>query len=59
MFVRIVEGCIACGVCESLCPEVFTVLETAEADNMQVPGHENECREASAACPVSVIKIEE
>ncbi len=59
MYVRIVEGCIACGVCESICPNVFTVYDTAQADNANVPGFESECREASAACPVSVIKIEE
>lgn len=59
MFVRIVEGCIACGVCESLCPEVFTVLDSATAENANVPGHETECRDAAQACPVSVIKIEE
>jgi ferredoxin len=59
MQVTIVEGCIACGVCESLCPEVFRVIDTAEADNAQVPGHELECREAATACPVSVIKIQE
>lgn len=59
MQVTIVEGCIACGVCESICPEVFTVLDSAMADNTHVPGFEAECREASAACPVSVIKIAE
>jgi ferredoxin len=59
MQVKIVEGCIACGVCESICPEVFTVYDTATADNTRVPGFETECREASAACPVSVIKIAE
>jgi ferredoxin len=59
MYVNIVPGCIACGVCESLCPNVFTVYDSAEADNDEVPGYENECREAASACPVSVIKIEE
>jgi ferredoxin len=59
MQVRIVPGCIACGVCESLCPEVFTVLDTAVADDANVPGHEAECRDAAAACPVSVIEVEE
>lgn len=59
MQVKIVEGCIACGVCESLCPEVFTVFDTAVAENSKVPGFEIECREAAAACPVSVIKIAE
>jgi len=59
MYVKIVAGCIACGACESICPTVFTVYDTAEADNTQVPGYEMECREAANACPVSVIKIEE
>jgi len=59
MYVKIVPGCIACGACESICPTVFTVYDSAEADNTQVPGYEAECREAANACPVSVIKIEE
>ncbi len=59
MHVKIIEGCIACGVCESISPEVFTVLDTSVADNAQVPGREDECREAADACPVNVIKIEE
>lgn len=59
MQVSIVDGCITCGACESICPEVFTVLDTAVANNAQVPGYENECREAASVCPVSVIKIAE
>jgi ferredoxin len=59
MYITIVPGCIACGVCESLCPEVFTVVEDSEANNDNVPGHEQNCRDAAQACPVSVIKIEE
>lgn len=59
MQVNIIEGCITCGVCETLCPEVFQVIYTARADNSQIPGHELECRQAAAACPVNVIKIAE
>lgn len=59
MQVKIVAGCIACGACESICPTVFTVYDTAEADNSNVLGYEADCREAANACPVSVIKIEE
>jgi len=59
MQVNIVEGCIACGLCESICPEIFTVLTTAVAHNEQVPGFENECREARDNCPVNVIQLEE
>lgn len=59
MQVKIVAGCIACGACESICPTVFTVYDTAEANNANVPGYEADCREAANACPVSVIKIQE
>jgi ferredoxin len=59
MLVTILDGCIVCGVCESICPDVFTVLETSVADNSRVSGYEDLCREAAKVCPVSVIKIEE
>lgn len=59
MQVNIVAGCIACGACESICPTVFTVYDTAEANNANVPGYEADCRDAANACPVSVIKIAE
>ena len=59
MHVKIENGCIACGVCESLCPDVFKVVDNCIADNTKVPGNEAACREASQACPVDVIKIEE
>lgn len=59
MHVKIIEGCIACGVCESISPEVFTVLDTSVVDNTHVPGQEDACREAAEACPVNVIVIEE
>lgn len=59
MKVTIVDGCIACGLCESITPEVFTVLETSVVDDTQVSGREDLCREAAEACPVSVIKVDE
>ena len=59
MDVKIVPGCIACGVCESICPDVFTVTEECTADATRVSGQEVACREAAQACPVSVIVIRE
>ena len=59
MQINVIEGCIACGVCESITPEVFTVLETSVVDNAQISGREDLCREASEACPVNVIQIVE
>jgi ferredoxin len=57
--VTIEDGCIACGVCEQVCPEVFKVNDTAvvlkEAD---LAANEDKIREAANSCPVSVIKVE-
>lgn len=57
MEVSILEGCIACNVCESICPEVFTVKEISIVDSAKVPGNEQLCLEAANACPVDVIAI--
>lgn len=59
MRIEIAPGCIACGVCESLCPEVFTVTDTSYANAAGISGRESICREAAEACPVSVILIKE
>jgi len=56
--VTIEEGCIACGVCEQVCPEVFKVNDTAvvlkEAD---LAANEAKIKEAADSCPVTIIKI--
>jgi ferredoxin len=54
-----VPGCIACNVCEAICPEVFTVYDESVADNTQVPGREEAVREAARQCPVCVIQVDE
>ncbi|MDX2084263.1 MAG: ferredoxin [Candidatus Melainabacteria bacterium] len=60
MQVEIVPGCIACGVCQSICPEVFTVTETAFISGPEmIPHCANACLEAARACPVQVIQVEE
>jgi ferredoxin len=57
--VTIEDGCIACGVCEQVCPEVFKVNDIAvvlkEAD---LSKNEDKIREAANSCPVTVIKVE-
>ena len=53
------DECIACGACESACPEVFEV-----SDKMYVkPGvnfssYESQIIEAVEGCPTEVIKYE-
>jgi ferredoxin len=57
--VWIEEGCISCGLCEEICPEVFrmedeaTVIEDADFHPFQ-----EEIKEAAENCPVEVIKYE-
>ena len=57
--VWIIEGCIACGVCTVICPEVFELNDIAlvkiEADfNL----YEEQIKQSAEACPVEVIKYE-
>ncbi|MBU5455585.1 ferredoxin [Caproiciproducens sp. MSJ-32] len=53
--------CISCGLCEGICPEVFS-LETGVSQAIEgtIPAeHEDAAREAFEGCPVSAISIEE
>jgi ferredoxin len=57
--VWIEDGCTACGLCESICPEVFKLEDIATI----IPGvnynnYEAQIIEASESCPVEVIKYE-
>ncbi len=58
--VSITPGCISCGSCEAICPEVFEVPNVAR---VKVTDGFDECadliREAAEMCPVSVIKVDE
>ena len=59
MKVQILEGCIACGACESICPDVFTVYDSTEVNTDGIVGREQDCRDAASTCPVDVIQISE
>ncbi len=58
MKVKIEEGCIACGACESICDSVFTVEDTVIVNEANIAANEESVKEAAEACPVSVIIIE-
>lgn len=58
MKVRIEEGCITCGACESICDAVFKVEDTVIVNEAGIAGNEDAVKEAADACPVSVIIIE-
>ena len=67
------SGCIGCGVCPTLCPEVFAMGEDglaqviapdipgaeSERTNVDPPGaSESAALEAQQNCPVSVISVD-
>ena len=58
MKVRIDDGCIACGACESLCDAVFKVEDVATVNDGAVAANEDCVKEAADACPVGVIVVE-
>lgn len=55
------DGCIACGLCASICPEVFRMSDDGPAEVYveEVPKDvEDTAKEAEESCPVSVITVE-
>lgn len=56
--VWIEEGCIACGLCEQICPEVFELNDLAIViEGINYADYEVQIKEASESCPVEVIKF--
>jgi ferredoxin len=57
--VWIVEGCISCGLCSDVCPEVFKLEDVAVVrEGADFSAHENEIRESADSCPTEVIKYD-
>ena len=57
--VWIEDECTACGLCESICPEVFEVQDVAVVkEGVDFSEYEDEIKEAAETCPVEVIKYE-
>ena len=57
--VWIEEGCIACRLSETICPEVFRVEDQATViEGVDFSKYELQIMEAAESCPVSVIKYE-
>ena len=55
------SGCISCGLCAEVCPEVFRMADDglAEAYQENVPKEvEEKAVEAQDGCPVTVITVE-
>ncbi|MGN0970204.1 MAG: ferredoxin [Evtepia sp.] len=62
MKVKVIDGCISCGLCTEEFPDLFQMNEEgiAQVVSSQVPaGLEDQARQAAEDCPVSVILTEE
>ena len=57
--VWIEDECTLCGVCEDLCPEVFSMGDetTTVLDGADLEGNGDCIREAADNCPVEIIKF--
>jgi len=56
------EGCISCGQCAEVCPQVFQMADDGLAEVHQDPvpkSSEKDALTAQESCPVSVITVEE
>lgn len=52
------EDCTMCGLCQSLCPEVFVVPEKMTVKGDADLGCQAAIQEAVDSCPVNVIALE-
>ena len=58
--VKIIPGCISCGICEVICSEVFQVTDISHVKpGADLEVNDEKIREAAQMCPVSAIEIEE
>jgi len=57
---KILPGCIGCGLCEALAPQVFKVNNVSKViKDADFRTYDQQIEEAAAACPVNVIVYED
>ena len=58
--VKVEPGCISCGSCQFIVPEVFEVTDTSHVKpGVDIQKYKELIQKAAAKCPVQVIHIEE
>ena len=58
--VWIQPGCLSCGACEFIAPEVFSVEDICYVKTfVDLQQYDKKIRKAAEKCPAKVIKIEE
>lgn len=57
--VKILPGCVSCGACQAVCPQVFYVdkVSTIKQD-VDYQQHEQAINHAASTCPVNVIVVD-
>jgi ferredoxin len=56
--VNIMPGCVSCGACTVICPEVFELRGTSRVKPAaSLEKNADLIREAAQTCPVSVIEV--
>lgn len=58
MTVKVNDGCIGCGACESICEAVFSVSDKADVNEAAVADNIDCVKQAAESCPVGAIEIE-
>ncbi|HOO33772.1 MAG TPA: ferredoxin [Thermotogota bacterium] len=52
------DTCIGCGVCESLCDEVFKMADDGKAEVIAAETDSSCAEDAASSCPVNAITVE-
>jgi ferredoxin len=52
------DGCTACGLCEDVCPDIFSVDDVCVvSEDADFDANEEDIRQAAEECPVEVITV--